>query len=61
LKWPKALRKIDPDAPLHASVYERFAAGKVQHFYEMKPYRPENLMNHENLQHYYSKDRIDGE
>jgi uncharacterized protein (DUF2235 family) len=61
LKWPKALRKIDPDAPLHASVYERFAAEKVQHFYEMKPYRPENLRNHENLHRYYAKERIDGE
>jgi len=61
LKWPKALREIDPDAILHRTVYERFAADKVQHFYEMKPYRPENLMNHENLQQYYSKERIDGE
>ena len=60
LKWPKALRKIDPDAPLHGSVYQRFAADKVQHFYEMKPYRPENLMNHENLQKYYSNEPIDG-
>jgi hypothetical protein len=61
LKWPGALREIDPDAILHRTVYERFAADKVQHFYEMKPYRPENLMNHENLQQYYSKERIDGE
>ena len=53
LKWTKALRKIDPDAILHPSVYDRFAADKVQHFYEMKPYRPENLVNHENLSQYY--------
>ena len=53
LKWTKALRKIDPDAILHPSVYDRFAADKVQHFYEMKPYRPENLVNHENLSRYY--------
>jgi uncharacterized protein (DUF2235 family) len=53
LKWTKALRKIDPDAILHSSVYERFAADKVQHFYEMKPYRPENLANHKKLQPYY--------
>jgi uncharacterized protein (DUF2235 family) len=53
LKWTKALRKIDPGAILHPSVYDRFAADKVQHFYEMKPYRPENLVNHENLTQYY--------
>jgi Uncharacterized alpha/beta hydrolase domain (DUF2235) len=53
LKWAKALREIDPDAPLHSSVYERFAADKVQHFYEMMPYRPENLAGHQNLTKYY--------
>ena len=52
-KWAKALRKIDPDAKLHPSVYERFAADKVEHFYELKPYRPENLSGHENLKQYY--------
>lgn len=52
-KWTKALRQIDTDAILHASVYERFAAEKVQHYYEMKPYRPENLSHHENLKKYY--------
>ena len=59
MKWTKALRKIDPDAVLHRTVYERFTAGKVQHFYEMKLYRPENLMSHENLEQYYSNGRID--
>ncbi len=54
LKWAKALRKIDPDAPLHRSVYERFAADKVQHFYEMKPYRPENLATHDGVWRHYS-------
>jgi hypothetical protein len=38
---------------LHASVYERFAAEAVQHFYQMQPYRPENLANHDNLEQYY--------
>jgi len=52
-KWTKGLRKIDSDAILHPSVYERFAAGKVQHFYEMKAYRPENLSQHERLKRYY--------
>ena len=53
-KYPKALRKIDPNAILHPSVYERFAADKVQHFYEMKPYRPDNLATHDKLTQYYS-------
>jgi uncharacterized protein (DUF2235 family) len=54
VKWTEALRKIDPDAILHPSVYNRFAADKVQHFYEMKPYRPANLATHHGLAHYYS-------
>jgi uncharacterized protein (DUF2235 family) len=53
LKWTKALRKIDSDAILHQSVYTRFAADKVPHFYEIKPYRPENLADHKNLKQYY--------
>ena len=36
LKWPKALREVDHNAILHHSVKKRFAAEKVQHFYEMK-------------------------
>jgi uncharacterized protein (DUF2235 family) len=52
-KWSKALRKIDSNAMLHPSVYERFGADRVQHFYEMKPYRPENLSGHERLKRYY--------
>jgi hypothetical protein len=52
-KWKKALRKVDPNAVLHPSVYERFTADRVQHFYEMKPYRPENLSEHEKLKQYY--------
>ena len=55
-KYAKALRKIDLNAILHPSVYERFAADRVQHFYEMKPYRPENLATHENLGQYYPRD-----
>jgi uncharacterized protein (DUF2235 family) len=53
-KYAKALRKIDPNAILHPSVYERFAADKVPHFYEMKPYHPENLADHKNLKQYYA-------
>jgi uncharacterized protein (DUF2235 family) len=52
-RWAKALRKIDPNAVLHPSVHERFTAERVQHFYEMKPYRPENLATHDGLSQYY--------
>ena len=53
LKWPKGLREIDHDAILHRSVKDRLAADKVQHFYDMKPYRPENLAGHDDLKQYY--------
>lgn len=53
-KWNAALRDINHDAILHPSVYARFASGKVQHFYEMQNYRPENLANHDKTKHYYS-------
>jgi len=53
IKYTKGLRKIDPDAILHPSVYERFAAEKVLQFYEMLPYRPDNLSRHEKLKQYY--------
>jgi uncharacterized protein (DUF2235 family) len=51
--WTKTLREIDPNAILHPSVYERFAAEKIQHFYAMQPYRPDNLSRHEKLKQYY--------
>jgi uncharacterized protein (DUF2235 family) len=53
IKWPWGLRTIDPNAVLHPTVYERFAADKVRHFYEIKPYRPENLSQHDRLKSYY--------
>ena len=52
-KWGKALRPVDPDAILHPSVYERFAAKKVPQFYETKEYRPDNLSGHAKLTQYY--------
>jgi hypothetical protein len=53
IKYDKALRPVNPDAVLHPSVYARFAAAGVQHFYAMAPYRPENLSNHQKLRQYY--------
>ena len=53
IRYNKALRPVNPDAVLHPSVYARFAAARVQHFYAMEPYRPENLSKHEKLEQYY--------
>jgi len=54
IKWPKGLRQIDHNAILHRSGKDRFAAANVQHFHEMKPYRPENLAGHDDLKQYYA-------
>ena len=51
------MREIDPNAILHPSVYERFAAKEVQHFYAMQPYRPKNLSRHEKLKQYYPQNQ----
>jgi uncharacterized protein (DUF2235 family) len=52
--WSEGLRKIDPNAILHPSVYKRFEAIKgVPHFYYYKLYRPTNLTNHKNLIKFY--------
>jgi uncharacterized protein (DUF2235 family) len=55
--WTKTLREIDPNAILHPSVYERFTAQNIQHFYAAQPYRPENLSRHEKLKQYYPQEQ----
>lgn len=54
--YTKRLRSVNPDAVLHPSVYARFAAERVQHYYAMQPYRPDNLSKHEKLKQYYESD-----
>jgi len=55
-KWTKGLRKIQPCAILHSSVYKRFDAPEgVPHFYTHEPYRPTNLSEHEKLTMYYPR------
>ena len=51
--YTEGLRPVNPDAVLHPSVYARFAANSVQHYYAMQPYRPDNLSKHERLGQYY--------
>ena len=55
IKYTKGLRPVDPDAVLHPTVYTRFAAASVQHYYAMQPYRPDNLSKHEKLKQYYPR------
>jgi hypothetical protein len=49
----KAPRKIPHDPPLHASVLERFKAGKVLNYDLLEEYRPESLRTHDLGQQYY--------
>jgi hypothetical protein len=53
LTWRKAVREINPKAPLHSSVNERLAAAQVPQMGEIKPYRPESLRNHQDAKPYF--------
>jgi len=54
LTWQGKQRNIaDPNAPLHGSVYERFALPGVTHYDAERPYRPEGLRLHARLANYY--------
>ena len=55
IKWKLRLRDIQAEAVLHSTVFERFAADRVQHFYASEPYRPHNLTQHLKLSAYYPK------
>lgn len=49
----KRTRAPLPDAPLHPSVVDRFAASEVLQYDEMKPYRPDGLRHHSMVKQYY--------
>lgn len=51
--FPKILRTIPEDAPLHPSVVERFQAAEILDYDRMRPYRPENLKDHHAVKHFY--------
>lgn len=54
LNWPEEMRKIDPEAPVHPSVTERFKLDNVvQCAAGLGPYRPEALRNHSEFKSYY--------
>lgn len=49
-----------PDAPLHPSVLERFAADAVLQYDVLESYRPEALKHHRKVGHYYKEQEGDG-
>ncbi len=51
--WEEADRDPKPDATVHHSVDERFAAGPVIQCDGLKPYRPGALARHERFRHFY--------
>jgi len=54
LTWQGKRRNIgDPNAPLHDTVYRRFALPSVIHYDTVQPYRPEGLRRHAKLADYY--------
>jgi uncharacterized protein (DUF2235 family) len=54
-RWvKKTLREPLPQAPLHASVLERFELNEIQQYDIMAPYRPEALRTHDRLTGYYA-------
>lgn len=53
LPWAEEIRPIVNDARLHSSVLERFKAGSVLHFDELKRYRPSNLRAHNQVKKFY--------
>lgn len=54
--FPKVLRQIPVDAPLHPSVIERFEAAEILDCNVMKQYRPLNLHYHNEVGKFYSVD-----
>lgn len=54
--WAQSLREVNIEAPLHASVIERFAYKTgVLHYGLRGPYRPANLRTHKRLTDFYSQ------
>ncbi len=51
--WEEADRDPKPDATVHHSVDERFAAGPVIQCDGLGPYRPRALAGHERFRHFY--------
>lgn len=53
--WEEEARDPKPDAPVHPSVDERFAAGSVIECDGLKPYKPDVLARHDRFRHYHEE------
>ncbi len=53
LGWKIKIREINPEAPVHPTVEERFQLTQVPQCAGSGPYRPEALRNHEKFRAYY--------
>jgi uncharacterized protein (DUF2235 family) len=53
--WKEDPRAIDPAAPLHLTVYERFSLPGVSHYGVNALYRPGNLRTHDEVARYYQQ------
>ncbi|HEY5130179.1 MAG TPA: DUF2235 domain-containing protein [Bradyrhizobium sp.] len=53
LKWPEEMRKIDPKAPVHPFVTDRFKLDEVVQCASVGAYRPESLGKHEDFKNSY--------
>ena len=54
--WEVGGREPKPDAPMHHSVDDRFAARAVVQCDGLRPYRPEALAGHARFRHFYEGD-----
>jgi uncharacterized protein (DUF2235 family) len=54
MNWPEKARIINPDAPVHPTVRDRFALQSVVQCAGSGPYRPKALESHNEFKKYYS-------
>jgi hypothetical protein len=53
-RWPAKPRMVGHNFSLHPTVIERLEADAVSHLGEMKPYRPEQLKDHQAARKYFT-------
>ena len=54
-RWPAKPRMVGHNFQLHPTVIERLEADAVSHLGEMKPYRPEQLKDHQKASKYFTR------
>ncbi|TDH38131.1 DUF2235 domain-containing protein [Pseudohoeflea suaedae] len=55
MKWPRELRSVPEDAPLHPSVIERLKLDSVVHYDAPGKYRPSGLSRHREAKSYFEE------